>query len=77
MTNREKYTAAFQTAFETKADVEGFQFQETEGWDSVGHMILVTTIEEAFGITLEPEEMIAISSYQNGIEILKSKGIEI
>lgn len=77
MTNREKYCKAFQTAFETEADVSAFQFKVTKEWDSIGHMVLVTTIEEGFEITLEPEEIIALSSFQNGIEILRSKGIEI
>lgn len=77
MTNREKYIAVFQSAFETEADVEEFQFKITQEWDSIGHMILVTTLEETFGITIEPEEIIALSSFQNGLEILRSKGIEI
>lgn len=77
MTNRDKYIMAFQTAFETEKDVDGFQFKETQEWDSVGHMILVTALEETFEITLEPEEIVALSSFQNGIEILKNKGIEI
>lgn len=77
MTNREKYIEAFQTAFETETDVEEFQFKVTEEWDSIGHMILVTTLEETFEITLEPEEIVALSSFENGIEILKKKGIEI
>lgn len=77
MTNREKYINAFKTAFETEADVETFQFKVTAEWDSIGHMCLLTAIEEAFGIEFEPDEIISISSFEKGIEVLRNKGIEI
>lgn len=77
MTNREKYINAFKTSFETEADVEKFQFNVTPEWDSIGHMCLITTLEEEFEIELEPSEIMGISSFERGIEVLKAKGIEI
>lgn len=78
MSNMEKYRNAFAEAFEMKAeDVEGLVYQETEKWDSVGHMILTSALEETFGTELEPEEMLALTSFQKGIAILKDKGINL
>lgn len=50
--------------------------QETcEKWDSMGQLNLVIELEDAFDITLEPEEIGEMVSYADIIRILKSKGI--
>ena len=77
MTNREKYVNAFKISFETKEAVEKFQFNVTPEWDSIGHMCLITALEEEFGVEFEPDEIMGISSFEKGIEVLKNKGIEI
>lgn len=77
MTNLEKYKQAFAEAFEAEPEkVVSFVFRETEQWDSIGHMSLVVALEDAFGKELEPDEMMAITSFQKGIEVLRNKGIE-
>ena len=66
MTNIEKYINAFTEALEVKEDqVEGLEYQAIAEWDSVGHMTLVSAIEEAFDI-------IDFSSYEKGKEILSN-----
>lgn len=78
MTNREKYINAFVTALGVDASqVEGLQYQGTEAWDSVGHMSLVTELEETFDIMMDTDDIIDFSSYQKGIEILGKYGVEI
>lgn len=48
--------------------------QETcEKWDSMGQLNLVIELEDAFDITLEPEEIGEMVSYADIIRILKSK----
>ena len=37
-------------------------------WDSVGHLTILTNIEEAFDITFEPEEMMDIEDVNDIIE---------
>lgn len=72
MTNLEKYTDAFVTTFEISEDeAKGLEYQGVEAWDSVGHMELVATIEEAFDIEFEADDIIDFSSFDKGIEILK------
>ena len=73
MTNIEKYTDAFVTCFEISEDeAKTLEYQGVEAWDSVGHMDLVATIEEAFDIMFEADDIIDFSSFEKGIEILKN-----
>lgn len=74
MTNLEKYTQAFIDAFEvSKDEVKDLKYQAIKSWDSVGHMGLVTALEEAFDIMMETEDIINLNSYEKGKEILSTK----
>lgn len=71
MTNLEKYNNSFCEALEITVDnLAGLKYQGTELWDSVGHMTLVASLEEAFDIMLETDDIIDLSSYEKGKEIL-------
>ena len=73
MTNIEKYINAFTEALEVKEDqVEGLEYQAIAEWDSVGHMTLVSAIEEAFDIMMDTVDIIDFSSYEKGKEILSN-----
>lgn len=74
MTNLEKYTQAFIDAFEVSQDeVKDLKYQAIKAWDSVGHMGLITALEEAFDIMMETEDIINLNSYEKGKEILSTK----
>ena len=64
MTNLEKYTQTF--CDQTK----GLEYQGVEAWDSVGHMTLVAALEDAFNISLDTDDIIDLSSFEKGQEIL-------
>ena len=71
MTNLEKYNKAFCGAFEITEDkLAGLKYQDIELWDSVGHMTLVANLEDAFDIMMETDDIIDLSSYEKGKEIL-------
>lgn len=71
MTNLEKYNKAFCSAFEITEDkLAGLKYQDIELWDSVGHMTLVANLEDAFDIMMETDDIIDLSSYEKGKEIL-------
>ena len=38
-------------------------------------MMLMSGLEDTFDIELEPDDMLAITSYTAGMEVLKKKGI--
>lgn len=74
MTNLEKYTQAFVDAFEVSQDeAKDLKYQAIKAWDSVGHMGLVTALEEIFDIMMETEDIINLNSYEKGKEILSAK----
>ena len=74
MNNSEKYMQAFVEAFGVTADQAAtLKYQDIAAWDSVGHMGLVARLEEAFGIMMEPDDIVDLSSFEKGKEILSSK----
>lgn len=71
MTNLEKYNQAFMETLEVKEEqLNGLVYQSVELWDSVGHMTLVAALEDAFDIMMETDDIIDLSSYEKGKEIL-------
>jgi acyl carrier protein len=74
MTAIEKYNQAFIANFNiTDEQLKGLTYQSVELWDSVGHMNLVASLEDAFDIMMETDDIIDLSSYEKGMEILKQK----
>lgn len=47
--------------------------QTCEKWDSMGQLNLVVELESEFDISLEPEDIIEMKSYNDIIRIIKSK----
>ena len=77
MTNLEKYKNAFCEAFQIEeSKLIGLSYQAIPTWDSVGHMALVAALEQEFDIMMETDDIIDLSSFEKGIEIL-SKNYEI
>lgn len=75
--NLEKYTNAFCQAFEIDAEkAKKLEFQAIDAWDSVGHMGLIAQIEEAFDIMMEPDDIVDLSSFEKGKEILAKYDIK-
>jgi acyl carrier protein len=56
---------AIRVAFGLADDVDltAIAYGKTDGWDSVAHMQLVAGVEDAFGIMLETDDVIAMSDY--------------
>ena len=78
MTNKEKYVNCFVEALEVEpSEVESLEYQGVIAWDSVGHMSLIAAIEDAFEITMDTDDIVDLSSYKKGIELLKKYQIEI
>lgn len=73
MNNLEKYNQAFIEALEVTEDqLAGLQYQAIANWDSVGHMGLIAAIEDAFDIMMDTDDIIDLSSYEKGKEILSA-----
>ena len=78
MSNQEKYNNAFIDTFEINEDqLTGLKYQDITAWDSVGHMELIAALEDAFDIMLDPEDIIACTSYENAKAVLKKYEIDL
>lgn len=79
MTNLEKYNDIFVQVF--GADVaqlgENYGKENVAEWDSVHQLNIVSLMEETFDIMLDPEDIMACTSYNAGKEILAKNGIEL
>ena len=71
MNNLEKYNNVFVETFKiNESDLATLKYQDIPAWDSVGHMGLVAALEDAFDIMLDATDIIDLSSYEKGKEIL-------
>ena len=78
MTNTEKYDQAFTSMFNiTHDNLANLTYQSVDLWDSVGHMSLIAALEEAFDIMIDTDDIIDLSSYEKGKEIITKYGIEL
>jgi acyl carrier protein len=56
-------------------DVTALAYGRHEHWDSVGHMVLVAEIEDAFGVMLDTDDVIGLSDWQAAVELLERLGV--
>ena len=71
MTTIEQYNQAFIDTFEVEENkLHGLTYQSVASWDSVGHMGLIAALEDVFDIMMDTDDIIDLSSYEKGKEIL-------
>lgn len=75
--NLEKYDLLFRDVFGLNQNQLGatLLYQSVPGWDSVGHMEMISRLEESFEINMEMDDIIDFSSYDEGKKILSKYGI--
>ncbi len=73
MNNSIKYKQSFAEALNVKIDVvkESLKYNEIDEWDSIGHMTLISKLEEEFNISMETDDIVNFDSFKTGIDILK------
>ncbi len=75
--NIEKYIQSFVDTFGVKQEeAPSLKYKSIASWDSIGHMNLISALEENFDIEFETEDVIDFSSYEKGLEILKKYGVK-
>ena len=78
MTNLEKYDKLFMTNFKlTKDQLPGLKYRSIKLWDSTGHMTLMEDMEDTFDISIDTPDVLAFSSYEKGMDILRNYGVDI
>jgi acyl carrier protein len=76
--NSNKYNKAFNTIFNINVEEITTEIDPNsiDGWDSITHLRLVTTIEDEFNVMLESDEILDFKSYEKGKEILMRYNVE-
>lgn len=78
MTNEEKYNKAFIESFRVDQDrLKGLKYQDINAWDSIGHMLLMTALEDEFGIELDIDDITDFSNYEEGKKILSKYDVNL
>lgn len=78
MNNFDKYVNVFVECFEiSEEEAKKLNYQDINEWDSVGHMDLIASMEEAFDIMMKTEDIIDFSSFEKGVEIMRKYNILI
>ena len=79
MTNLEKYNAIFTEVFGATVEQLGDNYNKetVSEWDSVHQLNIITLLEETFDLFLDPEDIMACTSYNAGKEILAKSNIEL
>lgn len=49
--------------------------ESLEAWDSIAHLNFVMSVEQVFGVTLTPEEAVAMTELAACRRILEQKGV--
>ena len=56
---------------------KSLEYNQIPEWDSIGHMTLMSGLEEEFNISLETDDIVDFSSFKKGIEILNKYKVKI
>ena len=74
----EKYKKAFTEALsidQSKFD-DKVKYNEIPEWDSIGHMTLISELEENFSISIDTDDIVDFSSFEAGKKILSKYGVK-
>ncbi len=53
-------------------DWSTIRYQDTEAWDSLVHMALVTDLEEAFGVSLSDDDIMTMEDLPGVLAVLEA-----
>lgn len=79
MSNLEKYNGVFRDVFMVEDAVlnDAFDNKSVDGWDSVKQLALTTALEDTFDIMLDAEDILELTSYAKGKEIMRKYEVEL
>lgn len=77
MPDLQRLREVFRTSLDLAPDapVDDLQYQDNAQWDSLAHMSLVAAIEDEFGVMIDTDDVINMSSFQEAVRILGKYGV--
>jgi len=78
MQHDEAYVNAFRSVLKIQDSdkIKAMKYRD-DNWDSVAHMVLMSEIENTFGVMLDIEDVVDFSSFEKGKEILRKYNVEL
>ena len=68
---KDRVKKIFSEVFEVDInEVESIEYQSVEGWDSIGHMMMISELESQFSVSIDIDDVIVISNFAECIKIL-------
>ena len=79
MNNLQQYNAIFAEVFgvDTTLLNDSFSKDTVPNWDSVHQLNVIALMEEKFDLLLDPEDIMACTSYEEGKNILQKYNISL
>jgi len=76
--NVKKYMGCFVKSLSIKKEKinKKLKYNDIPEWDSIGHMTLISSLEEVFNISIDTDDIVDFSSYEKGKKILKKYKID-
>ena len=66
---RSKLVDIFVSVFEVpESDVSSIEYQSVPAWDSIGHMLMISEIETIFSISIDMNDVIEISNFDQCVD---------
>jgi acyl carrier protein len=79
MSNVDKYRNVFlkSLSIDDSKFSDKLKYNDIPEWDSIGHMTLISGLEDEFKISIETDDIVDFSSFEKGKEILKKYNVTI
>ena len=79
MSTLAKYKQIFSSVFSLKDDYDfdKLNYQDIPEWDSIGHMSLISELEQNFNLTFDTDDIVNFSSFSEGKKILAKLKIDL
>ena len=79
MSNVDKYRNVFlkSLSIDDSKLSDKLKYNDIPEWDSIGHMTLISGLEDEFKISIETDDIVDFSSFEKGKEILKKYKVTI
>lgn len=70
-----KVQEAFKVAFDVEPQSVSMESSASDvpGWDSVGHLSLASNLEQAFGITLDVDELMEMENVREIVRVIEAR----
>tara|TARA_B100000941_G_scaffold227809_1_gene170120 strand:+ start:398 stop:637 length:240 start_codon:yes stop_codon:yes gene_type:complete len=77
MSNVDKYRNVFlkSLSIDDSKFNDKLKYNDIPEWDSIGHMTLISGLEDEFKISIETDDIVDFSSFEKGKEILKKYNV--